>query len=366
MQLKSTNKHRNPFRYGILGTAGIARTNWVSIHNTGNSVVSVVASRDVKRSRQFIKECQVKARFKNPPVALGSYEELIESPDVDAVYIPLPTGIRKEWVLRAAEAGKHVVCEKPCGLNYEDVKQMTDVCRRNHVQFMDGVMFMHNPRLDAIRKLLGDGKSVGKIKRIMSTFSFAGSGNFFQSNIRIHSKLEPAGCLGDLGWYCIRFSLWAMKWQLPRRVTGCILSERGAKNSPGTAPTDFSGELVFNDDTSAGFYNSFLAGIQQWTNVSGTNGSLRVPDFVHPWNVHVPAFEVNRTEHRIKCCTCKGRHSTSRAQAQDTNLFRNFTNQARSGKLNKEWPMMALKTQLVMDACLRSARNGGRPVSLSA
>lgn len=359
---KTTDTH---FRYGILGTAGIARKNWSAIHNTGNSVVAAVASRDAKRSRQFIKECQAQAPFNTQPGALGSYEELLASPDVDAVYIPLPTGLRKKWVIRAAEEGKHVVCEKPCGLNYADVKEMIDVCHRNKVQFMDGVMFMHNPRMNRIREVLDDGKSVGQIKRIMSIFSFAGNEDFWRSNIRIHSELEPAGCLGDLGWYCIRISLWAMNWQLPREVTARILSERGAENSPGPSPTDFSGELIFNDDTSAGFYNSFLVELQQWVNVSGTKGYLRVPDFVHPLSVHEPSFELNRAEVSVRSCNCKGKHNDSRAVAQDTNLFRNFANQARSGRLNNEWPMWALKTQQVMDACLESAREGGQTVSIS-
>jgi predicted dehydrogenase len=366
MQRKSLTADKISFRFGILGTAGIARKNWSAIRNTGNSVVTAVASREGKRSRQFIKECQAETSFRTPPAALGSYEELITSPTVDAVYIPLPTGLRKEWVLRAAEAGKHVICEKPCGLNFADVQEMTDACRRNKLQFMDGVMFMHNPRLDRIREVLDDGKSIGQIKRIMSMFSFLGTGNFFGENIRLHSQLEPAGCLGDLGWYCIRFSLWAMNWQLPREVTGRILSQRGARNSPGPAPTDFSGELIFSDDTSAGFFCSFLTGLQQWAHVSGEKGALRFPDFVHPLSNHEPSFEVNDAELRVKCCKCKDRHSKSRTMAQDTNMFRNFANQVRSGQLNEQWPMMALKTQQVLDACLKSARNGGRTVATSA
>ena len=68
------------------------------------------------------------------------------------VYIPLPTGIRKEWVLRAARAGKHVVCEKPCAVSVRDLVEMLEACRRHRVQFMDGVMFMHSRRLELMRK----------------------------------------------------------------------------------------------------------------------------------------------------------------------------------------------------------------------
>ncbi len=188
-------------RIGILSTANIGRQNWKAIFNSGDCVVSAVASRDLEKSRRFINEGQAEFPFATPPTALGSYEELLASPNVDAVYIPLPTGLRKEWVLRAAAAGKHVICEKPCGVSFADVQAMTDVCRKNRVQFMDGVMFMHNPRLPRVRGVLDDGKSVGSIRRISSAFSFCGSDEFSRGNIRVDGRLEPAGCLGDLGGY---------------------------------------------------------------------------------------------------------------------------------------------------------------------
>jgi predicted dehydrogenase len=215
-----------------------------------------------------------------------------------------------------------------------------------------------------LRELLDGAQSLGQIKRIMSVFSFATVENFFDANIRVNSALEPTGCLGDLGWYCLRFSLWAMNWQLPREVTGRILSARGNRNSPAPAPTDFSGELIFNDHTSAAFYCSFLAELQNWVHVGGAKGYVRVPDFVHPANIHEPVIEVNKTEERVRCCDCSGLHSDSRVLAQDSLMFRNFANQVASGKLNDDWPMWALKTQQVMDACQASAKEGGRAIRL--
>jgi len=86
------------------------------------------------------------------PLAYGSYEELLDATDVDAIYIPIPTGVRKEWVIRAAQAGKHVLCEKPCAVTVADLEEMIDACRRHRVQFMDGVMFMHSRRLERVRR----------------------------------------------------------------------------------------------------------------------------------------------------------------------------------------------------------------------
>src|SRR4029434_7034550 len=90
-------------RWGVLSTAEIARKNWKAIRNSGNGIVTAVASRDAERSRRFIAECQTQAAFDAAPHAFGNYESLLASKDVDAVYIPLPTGLCKEWVIRAAE-----------------------------------------------------------------------------------------------------------------------------------------------------------------------------------------------------------------------------------------------------------------------
>ena len=354
----------NKLRWGILSAAGIARKNWQSIHSSGNGVVAAVASRDAARSRQFIEECQQKDPFTPEPVALGSYEALLESPDVEAVYIPLPTGLRKEWVLRAAAAGKHVLCEKPCGISAADVREMIEACRQHRVQFMDGVMFMHNPRMDRIRQVLDDGKELGTIKRISSFFSFHMDEEVFEGNVRVNSDLEPAGSLGDLGWYCLRFALWAMRWRLPREVSGRILFERGSRRSPTPVPIDFSGELIFDDQTTATFYSSFIAQHQQWVNLGGSKGFLHLPDFVHPNSDHEPTFQLNQTQVRVKNCQCAGQHNEDRAPAQAPTMMRNFANQVRSGKLNPDWPEFALKTQQVLDACLKSARAGGRVVSI--
>jgi predicted dehydrogenase len=356
-------------RFGILSTAGIARKNWLAISSSGNCIVTAVASRDLERSRRFIADGQARAPFENPPVPLGSYEELLASKNVDAVYLPLPTGLRQEWVLRAAQAGKHVVCEKPCGISLADVREMTDACKKHHVQFMDGVMFMHSPRLARVREFLDDNQSVGPVRRISSAFSFGGVEGFFQDNIRVDGRLEPAGCLGDLGWYCLRFSLWAMIWQLPHTVTGRILSQSAGGPGREPAPTEFSGELFFDGGVSAGFYCSFLAPNQQWVSVNGQKGWLRLPDFVHPYDSHEPAFEVNRNEIRVRAGVDASAPAVrpdpgemGHATSQDTRMFRNFANQVFSGRLNDDWPMWSLKTQQVLDACFKSAQNNSAGV----
>jgi predicted dehydrogenase len=338
----------NKLRIGFLSTANIGRKNWKAIFHSGNAIVTAVASRDLERSRKFIQECQAETPFENPPGAFGSYGELLASNNVDAIYIPLPTGLRREWVVRAAEAGKHVLCEKPCAASATELAEMISACRKNRVQFMDGVMFMHNRRLDQIRAVLNDGTSVGPIKRIASHFSFPGSEDFLRGNIRMDGALEPHGCLGDLGWYCIRFALWTMNWQMPRRVEGRFISRAGKKSAG--VPSEFSAELFFDGGVSSGFYCSFLTACRNWADISGAKGHLRVADFVVPVIGRETAFEVNNRN-------VPADHSADQpATAQETNMIRNFAEQVRCGRLNEEWPMWALKTQQVVDACHESAR----------
>src|SRR4051812_34437097 len=119
--MAETNRTMSKLRWGILGAARIAEKNWRAIRHSGNSIVTAVASRDPARSRAFVAKCQRAEPFDPPPAVLGSYEELIASRDVDAIYVPIPTGLRKPWVVRAAESGKHVLCEKPCAANAAEV-----------------------------------------------------------------------------------------------------------------------------------------------------------------------------------------------------------------------------------------------------
>ncbi|MDF1754631.1 MAG: Gfo/Idh/MocA family oxidoreductase [Verrucomicrobiales bacterium] len=361
-------------RWGILGSSGIARKNWQSIRNSGNGELVAVASRSEERALEYIRENQAQVPHPVEPRPIGGYQNMIESEDIDAIYIPLPTGLRKEYVIAAARAGKHVMCEKPCGTNADDLREMIAACEENGVQFMDGVMYLHSDRLPALREVLDDGDSVGDIKRIMNQFSFRAPDDFLQENIRMHSELEPLGCLGDLGWYNIGFSLWVMNYTMPQKVTGRMISQSGRSDSPGSVPLQFSGELIFDNNVTAGFYCSFETEHQQWANISGTKGYIQLRDFVLPFYGSTSAFEVNNAVFSIDKCRLHmedhrrtvsvPEYSDSHATSQETKLFRDFGDLVLSGKVDAHWPEVSLKTQLVMDACLKSANNGGVEVEI--
>jgi len=110
--------------WAILGSANIAHKLWKAIHMSGNSRVVCVASRNYSRAQDFIDECQAQLPFPEAPEAVEGYAAALARDDVHVVYIPLPTALRKEWVLKAAELGKHVLVEKPVGVTTEDVREM--------------------------------------------------------------------------------------------------------------------------------------------------------------------------------------------------------------------------------------------------
>ncbi|MDG1511501.1 MAG: Gfo/Idh/MocA family oxidoreductase [Mariniblastus sp.] len=360
-------------RWGIMSTATIGQKNWQAINLSGNGTVAAVASRNLASSEKFINQLQASVPFDPAPLAVEGYQSLLDSPEIDAVYIPLPTGMRREWVIKAAEAGKHVLCEKPCASSYADLQEMVAACRNNNVQFMDGIMYMHGERLDSIRNAIDT--KIGKIKRIATQFSFFGDQEFDEGNIRTNSELEPFGCLGDLGWYTIRFALWAMNYQLPKQVYGRMISAYKREDSPNSVPMEIECGMQFEDGVTSSFYNSFLTGHQQWAHVSGTEGSVYVPDFVLPFegteakhSIYKPEFTVSdcdfaMVENREDVVVEEAGNSAS--NSQESNLFRNFAEIAMSGQTEDHWGEAALMTQRVMDACKKSAENGGVAIDLS-
>lgn len=361
-------------RWGILGTAGIARKHWQGIRTAENATITAVASRTLGSAQRFIDECGASVPYPNSVTAIAPYEALLDREDVDAVYIPLPTAMRHRWVIRAAEAGKHVLAEKPAACDAGQVREMLDACRQNNVQYMDGVMFMHSARLAMLRGLLNDAQSVGQLRRMASQFSFSGDTEFRTRNIRVDSRLEPHGCLGDLGWYCIRFFLWVMQGKMPVSVRARILSTLHGEGSPHSVPGEFSAELIFPGGVSASFYNSFITENQQWVHLSGEKGYIAIPDFVLPFHgaeaaatVGNDQFHVRNTAFHMESHQKRhtvAEHSSGFAGAQEVRLIEEFSRLVLSGQISDVWPEWTLSTQRVLDACWLSAKSDGQQVEV--
>lgn len=362
-------------RWGFLSTATIARKNWRAIFNAPSATLVAVASRERNRAESFIQQCQPYAPFHPPPRPWGTYQALLDDQDVDAVYIPLPTGLRTDWAVRTAEAGKHVLLEKPCATDSRQLARVIDACRQHHVHFMDGVMFMHSQRLQLLRQVLDDAQWFGVLRHIDANFSFCAGEDFYCSNIRAVHDLEPLGCLGDLGWYCIRLILWALKWQLPIQVTGHLLRATTPSLDRQGVPLEFQGHLQFPNHVTADFYCSFVTAAQQWFVIAGTETIVHANDFVLPHEGNELAFWTARDDYEVQNCDFTMRHlrqthsvredSAGTASSQESRMFEAFSSTVVQGKRDWHWSEISMLTQQVLDAALNSAYQDGRAVTLA-
>ncbi len=345
--------------WGILSTAAIARKNWRSLQIADNAKLIAVASRDINKSTVFIDQCQ--SQFPMPAAVepLGSYDELLARPDIKAVYIPLPTAIRKEWILKALQAGKHVLSEKPVATTMADMKEIAEAVKHSKLQFMDGVMFAHSQRYNALLDFLHGQNGVGTVRRISTQFSFLGSGDFKSENIRSDATTEPLGCLGDLGWYCVRLILAAKNWITPSAVIGRML-HASSSDSESQVPSEFTGQLFFQDGTSASFFCSFLLEHQQWAHISGDKGNVFIDDFVLPFNGSDNRFYSNKVDFVVDGCDAQMRsnrkehivaeHSHGHPTAQEVKLFYNFSKAVLSKNVDWKWLDKSMATQRVISA----------------
>jgi len=328
-----------PIRWGILGTARIAEKIAVAIRQSTGGVLQAIGSRDVARAARWQAKHDVVQ-------AHGSYQEVLDNPEVDAVYIPLPPSMHREWTIRAAERGKHVLCEKPLALSAAEGEEMLAACRENDVQLMDGVMWLHHPRAAAMRAILQEG-TLGELRRVTSAFTLRWE-KLPEGEFRLDRKLG-GGSLLDLGWYCCGAALWAFQ-ELPQRVLGHARFHDETDLS-------FSGTMWFSENRVASFDCGFETVLRRWLEIAGTTGSLVCDDFVRPAKQDRPRFWTHDS-------TGASREHVTSPPIQEVCMIDHFQRIVRSGARDDTWPRISLQTQRVCDALDSSARSG-RIVELS-
>jgi xylose dehydrogenase (NAD/NADP) len=186
-----------PVRYGILGAANIARSFCRGLAGSALATAEVVASRDGAKAAAFAAEMGV-------PRHLASYEALLADPGIEAIYIPLPNDMHCEWAIRCAEAGKHVLCEKPLAMGAEEAGRMYDAARRAGVHLVEAYPYMSQPQTLRVRALLREG-AIGQVQLITTAFGFAlvapdGTPLRDPANIRLLPERGGGGLL-DAGTY---------------------------------------------------------------------------------------------------------------------------------------------------------------------
>ena len=180
-------------RWGILSTAEIGLYKVIPAMQQGRYCDVVgIASRDLDKA-------QAAAKLLGIPKAYGSYEELLADPDIDAVYIPLPNHLHVPWSIKALEAGKHVLCEKPIGLSVAEAQELLDVARKHpELKVMEAFMYRHHPQWRKAKQLVTEGK-IGDLRTIQTFFSYY---LVDPDNIRNRADIGGGGLM-DIGSYCI-------------------------------------------------------------------------------------------------------------------------------------------------------------------
>jgi xylose dehydrogenase (NAD/NADP) len=251
-------------RWGVISTANIGRKALNrAIQASSNGELLAVASRDEGRARAFAEETGI-------PTALGSYEALLEDDRIDAVYNPLPNSLHKEWTIRAAEKGKHVLCEKPLALNAEECSEMEAAASANGVKLMEAFMYRFHPRTERALELVRSG-AVGELKQIRSSFTFLLTR---PDDIRWASELG-GGALMDVGCYCVNVS---------RTVAGREPVEVRAMANFHSLGVDaqMAGSLRFDDGLLAHFDCALTMERTDVYHILGSEGHLRVQNAFLP------------------------------------------------------------------------------------
>ncbi|PKA49095.1 putative oxidoreductase [Apostasia shenzhenica] len=355
----------NPVGFGIMGCAEIARKVCRAIGLAPNATVVAVGSRSVDKARRFIANNGLPEGTR----AHGSYEDLLDDPKVDAVYVPLPTSLHVRWAVAAAGKGKHVLLEKPTALCVAELDQILEACESNGVQFMDGTMWMHHPRTTKMRELLSDPNRFGKVKLMNSTFSLYADPNFLQNDIRVKPDLDSLGSLGDAGWYCIRATLWANDYELPKTA---IAFPHSVKNEAGVVISS-GASLHWEDGRIATFHCSFLAHLTMELSVIGSKGALHLSDFIVPFEENAAGFTFASDSWFTDLVTgwqpLPSKHVVSTDLPQEALMVTEFSKlvgaiKDSGSKPERKWPIISRKTQAVLDAVKTSIDNGSQPAEI--
>ncbi len=235
-------------RIGILSTADIGITQLIpAIQNSSNCIVAAVASRDIKKARKLAKTIDANSAF-------GSYEELLASDEIDAVYIPLPTSQHAEWTIKAADAGKHVLCEKPIALKAAEIKSLIKARDRNKVIVSEAFMVTYHPQWFKVQELIRKG-SIGELRHVQASFAYH---NLDGNNMRNRVELG-GGVIPDIGVYPVVATRFATGAE-PEKINSTVVFDENFKTDCyATINAKFSGfDLSFYISTQMALRQSIV------------------------------------------------------------------------------------------------------------
>jgi predicted dehydrogenase len=261
----------NAVKWGIISTADINRKVIPGAHASPKVDLVAVASRDQARADEYAKTWEIERAY-------GTYEALLADPEIEAVYISLPNTLHCEWSIKALEAGKHVLCEKPLSRHTSEVEAAFDAAERTGFLLSEAFMYRHNPQTKRVRELVASG-AIGELRLVRSAFGYS---LYDEDNIRLRTDVE-GGSLMDVGCYNVSGS--RLFGGEPEHVFG------EAWFGPSGTDWVFAGTLRFPGNVIATFDCGTAMTDRDELEAIGSEGSLFLDD---PWHCNVPVIEIRR------------------------------------------------------------------------
>ncbi len=256
---------KDHLNWGLLSTARINRALIPPLMKSARNQLTTVASRDAERAKKYARENQI-------PRSFGSYEALLEDPEIDVIYNPLPNHLHAEWTIKAAQAGKHVLCEKPIGLTVDEVDAMAQAAQDNRVVIAEAFMYRHHPQTKKVLEMVRSGE-IGDLVTLRGSFTFPIDSEH-QDDIRLVPEFG-GGSIWDVGCYPISFFR-ALTGSAPIEVFGWQrASERGVDLT-------FLGQMRYAEQILGQFESSFELPQETFIEIRGSKGNIFIPSPFKP------------------------------------------------------------------------------------
>lgn len=338
-------------RWGLLSTARINERMIPAMRAAERSELLAVCSRSQEKADSYAQQWEI-------PRAYGSYDRMLADPDVNVVYISLPNSMHREWAVKTAEAGKHILCEKPLAQTPQDVDAMAQAAQRNGVVLQEATMMRFHPQTRKLQTLLADG-IIGDVRLMRGVMCFQLTK---EHDIRFNAELG-GGSIWDLGSYCVNFMRTMMRAN-PIEVSGWHVP-----HDTGVDAT-FFGQMRFASGTVGQFFSSFQAMPRFEADLIGSDGMIQLDC---PWvnnigmtsNVHI--FGEDQSESKTTFSDDIRYRTTQLISTDDINAYQDEVNSMVNTVCDSAEPVISLADSrdnaATLDALCRAAREG-RPVAV--
>jgi predicted dehydrogenase len=325
-----------PVKWGFVGTGNIA--SWMAgvVSATPAATLCAVASRDIAKAQSF-------AAQHGGDRAFDSWQDMLGWHDVDAVYVATPTSLREKISVAAANAGKHVLGEKPFA-HLPSLERITAACRENRVGFMDATHFVHHPRYAAIRK--GAAEMIGQPRSLHSRFLISLTD---RNDIRYDPTLEPLGAIGDLGWYNMR----AIVEYFSPAGPVCSVNTHLQRDEKTKAVIHGEGSLTFADGAESTWQCGFdAAAVDIGLELEGPGGILHMDNFIGEDEDHAASYRYAPSGEAA------GEDTNTRIASPQSGpalMFEDFAALTEDATLREQWMQASERTQALLDTVLAAA-----------